>query len=320
MKLLFLRGAVPTDRDPRQIMFDRIDECDDMWSQLAREMCKDDYGEVWYWGGKRVVEYSKNFIERWVPSFDKANPTFKPDVIFARGGFPQYDGILSRLKSFKIYYGAGRRHVPQSRFKKYSLILADSPQQLTEIQRQFPKTKSSLFIKPAAENIFRPQEAEKKYDVLFVGNESKDDKKGHRFGLSLIQEGASGVCVGIVSKKLRSLFPRVLFTGWIPRKDIPLIYAQSKIALVCAAKVDSCPRVIPEALACGCPLLVLDSVRFWKEQYIAQESGVLSAKEEMRDKLTQMLAHSGDFKPYEYYKKHLSLSVSSDFIKSLCKM
>ena len=311
MKLLFLRGAVPTDRDPRQIMYDNLQDNCDMWTQLACELCKDDYGEVWYWGGNRVVKYRKNFIERWVPSFDKVSPSFKPDVIFARGGFPQYDGILSRLKGFKIYYGAGRRHVPQSRFKKYSLILADSPQQLAEIQRQFPKIKSSLFIKPAAENIFRPQVSKKKYDVLFVGNESKDDKKGHRFGLSLIPDGVPAVCVGIVSKKLRSLFPMIHFTGWIPRKAIPLIYAQSKVALVCAAKVDSCPRVIPEALACDCPLLVLDSVRFWKERYITQESGVLSPKEEMRDRLTQMLAQADEFKPYEHYREYLSLLKSS---------
>jgi len=28
-KILFLRGKVPTDRDPRQIMFDSLDDCDD---------------------------------------------------------------------------------------------------------------------------------------------------------------------------------------------------------------------------------------------------------------------------------------------------
>jgi glycosyltransferase involved in cell wall biosynthesis len=298
-------------------MFDKIEECDDMWTQLAREMCKDDYGEVWYWGGKRVVKYSEHFVERWVPSFDKTQVTFNPDIVFARGGFPHYDGILRSIKGFKIYYGAGHRHVPQSKFKNYNLILADSHQQLAEIQKRFPQIKSSLFIKPAADNIFRPQVVDKKYDVLFVGNESKGDKKGHHFGLSLIPKTLSAVCVGIASKNLRSLFPNVHFTGWIPRKEIPLFYAQSRIALVCAAKVDSCPRIIPEALACGCPLLVLDSVRFWKERYITQESGVLSSKEKIRDSLIQMLTQANDFKPYEHYREHLTLSKSSEFIKNL---
>ena len=31
MRLLFLRGQVPQDRDPRQIMFDHIEDCDDIY-------------------------------------------------------------------------------------------------------------------------------------------------------------------------------------------------------------------------------------------------------------------------------------------------
>jgi hypothetical protein len=30
MKLLFLRGGVPKDRDPKQIMFNNLKECDDI--------------------------------------------------------------------------------------------------------------------------------------------------------------------------------------------------------------------------------------------------------------------------------------------------
>ena len=32
--------------------------------------------------------------------------------------------------------------------------------------------------------------------------------------------------------------------------------------------VDSCPRVIPEMLACGLPIIVLDGTRFWVDKYI----------------------------------------------------
>ena len=37
-KLLFLRGQVPQDRDPKQIMFNNIEECDDVWTQLCYGM------------------------------------------------------------------------------------------------------------------------------------------------------------------------------------------------------------------------------------------------------------------------------------------
>jgi len=34
------------------------------------------------------------------------------------------------------------------------------------------------------------------------------------------------------------------------------------------SEIDSCPRVIPELLACGLPIVVLDKARFWKDKYI----------------------------------------------------
>ena len=62
MKLLFLRGSVPKDRDPRQIMFDDIEKCDDVWSQLASHLSKDGYGEIWYWGGTRKIRYREKRV------------------------------------------------------------------------------------------------------------------------------------------------------------------------------------------------------------------------------------------------------------------
>jgi len=163
VKLLFLRGQVPTDRPKEQIMFDSLDECDDVWTQLARRLSMDDYGEVWYWGGKRKVKYRENFIEKWVPSYKNHKAKFKPDVIFARGGFPQYDVVLNRHpQAYRIYYGAGRRFIPQSPFKKYDLILVDMPKQLKKARKAFPKIRSELFIKPAADNVFKPQSHDKK--------------------------------------------------------------------------------------------------------------------------------------------------------------
>ncbi len=180
MNLLFLRGSVPKDRDPNQIKFTNLVKCDDVWTQLASHMSKDGFGEVWYWGGRREVVYRCNFVERWVSDYKKYKTSFKPDVVFARGGFPQYDTIFERFpKAFKIYYGAGRRFLPQSRFKNYDLILVDTPKQLARARKTFPKVRSELFIKPAADNIFQPCSATKDYDVIFSSNEHKSGIKGH---------------------------------------------------------------------------------------------------------------------------------------------
>ncbi len=318
MKLLFLRGQVPTDRPKEQIMFDSIEACDDVWSQLGAELSKDGYGEIWYWGGNRKVRYRDNLVERWVSSFNASQPKFEPTVIFARGGFPQYDTILNRYpQAFKIYYGAGRRFLPKSPFKKYDLILVDTPKQLAQARKNLPRVRTELFIKPAAENIFSPVPRTKEYDVIFCSNEHKSGIKGHDFILSAFPNDLKMVQLGIASPKLRAQYPNIHFTKWIPRRKIPEYYGKSKIAVICCANVDSCPRIIPEALACNCPILVLDTVNVWRDKYVTPETGEISSRECFIENLIEMISNYKKFEPYNYYKNHLSLQVSANHIRKL---
>lgn len=317
MKLLFLRGQVPSDRPKEQIMFNNLRECDDIWTQLASHLSQDDYGEVWYWGGKRKVKYRDNFVERWVPSFKSCKASFAPDVVFTRGGFPQYDTVLKRHQdAFLIYYGAGRRFTPRTKFRKYDLILVDTPKQLALARRDFPNVRCELFIKPAADNIFQPRSATKEYDVIFSSNEHKKGIKGHGFILPALPEDLKMIQIGISSRKLRDQYPKINFAGWVPRRQMPEYYAKARVAVVCCTDVDSCPRVIPEALACGCPLLVLDSVNLWRDKYITEETGRISSKEDFIFELQTMVDDYTEFSPYDYYKKNLSLSIAAQHIKN----
>jgi len=310
-KILFLRGAVPTDRDPRQIMFDNIEDCDDMWTQLCRSMIKEDggYGEIWYSGGKRVVQYSENFVERWMPNFENRNHDFTPDIIFARGGFPFYDVVLKRNpNAFKIYYGAGFRRIPgKKQFRDFDLILVDTPKQLAKAKASLPKHNIQLLTKPAADNIFKPVSGDKKYDVIMVGNYNKGVNKGHDFALPRIPKNLKVLSVGKVPKKYKG----VIHTQWVPRKEIPKYYAQSKVAIVCCGTEDSCPRVIPEALACDCPVLVLNRVNFWKDKYVNDQTGLVTSKDNFISNLRSMVKKYDDFSPYDFYKNNLSLEASS---------
>jgi len=318
--MLFLRGQVPTDRPKEQIMFHRLQDCDDVWSQLGAELSKDGYGEIWYWGGKRKVQYRNNLMERWIPSFSSSKPKFEPTLIFARGGFPQYDTILNRYpKAFKIYYGAGKRFLPKSSFKKYNLILVDTHKQLEKARKLFPEIRSELFIKPAADNVFAPAESDKEYDVIFCSNEHKSGIKGHNFILPALPNGIKMIQLGIVSSKLRSKYSNVKFTKWIPRRKIPGYYGKSKVAVICCSNVDSCPRIIPEALACNCPILVLDTVNVWREKYITPMTGRTSNREHFIDNLRIMIRDYQKFSPYDYYKNNLSLKVSADYIHALIR-
>lgn len=320
VKMLFLRGQVPQDRDPKQIMFDSIEDCDDMWTQLAFKLSEKGQGELWYWNGKRKVRYADNFVERWKRSFKPLKNEFSPNIIFARGGFSNYDIVLRRHpKAFKIYYGAGKRFYPDKMFNDYDLILVDTQKQLKKVRRLFPDVKSDLMIKPVAENIFRPVDEEKKYDVILVGNYNNRVNKGHDFAFKRIPEHYNILCSGIVPKYIRKLYPNVTFTGWLPRKELPKLYAQSKVAIVCCGTTDSCPRVIPEAIACDCPILVLDRVNFSQDRYITGQTGMLTNEQDFVKDLAVMRSRYEDFSPSKYYKENLSLSVSSDKILKLVK-
>jgi len=319
-KILFLRGAVPTDRDPKQIMFDNIDECDDMWTQLCRNMIDivGGSGEIWYLNGKRTVKYADNFVERWLPNFTDSRHDFNPDIIFARGGFPFYDDVLRRHpNAFKIYYGAGFRRIPgKKQFRDFDLILVDTPKQLVKAKAELPKHNIQLLIKPAADNIFSPAKykCSKQYDVIMVGNYHKGVNKGHDFALPLLHEKFTMTVVGNIPEPLRNKYKRFSYKQWVPRKDIPRCYAPAKVAIICCGKEDSCPRVIPEALACDCPILSLSRVNFWKDKYINDQTGMVTSKEDFIKNLYHMVKHYEDFSPYTFYNNNLSLKVSAQEI------
>jgi len=310
-KILFLRGAVPSDRDPKQIMFDNIDECDDMWTQLCRSMVEGakGYGEVWYIRGQRTVKYSDNLVERWLPTFTDNRHDFNPDIIFARGGFQFYDDVLKRHpNAFKIYYGAGFKRVPsEKQFRNFDLILVDTPEQLISAKKKLPKHNIQLLVKPAADNIFKPAYGAKHFDAIMVGNYNRGVDKGHDLMLPRLSKQFLILSIGKVPKK----FNRVTQRQWIPRKDIPKCYSQAKVAIVCCGKEDSCPRVIPEALACNCPILVLERVNLWKDKYINKQTGMMSGIDNFANNLEHMINHYEGFSPYDFYKDNLSLAHSS---------
>ena len=320
MNLLFLRGQVPVDRDPRQIMYDKLNDCCDMWTQLASAMVGNgDYGEIWYWGGKRRVTYRDNLVERWVSSFKGAKPKFEPDVIFARGGFSQYDPILlGHPKAFRIYYGAGKRIYPQKgMFSDFDLILNDTPQQAIETMKAFPKAKVRLWTKPAAENIFYPDldAADKPYDVIMVGNEDSKGRKGHDLVLGELQNRFNVLQVGISSPALRRRYPNVVHAGWIARREIRVKYAMAKISVVACSERDSCPRVVPESLACGCPLLLSSRVNVWREKYIHPAASRLFSESSLSSAVESMIGNIDSFQPSKYYSETLSMEKAVEQIR-----
>lgn len=317
MKLLFLRGQVPSDRNPKQIMFNKLSDNDDMWTQLANSMISqtNGYGELWYEKGHRDVRYSGQFVERWVPRYASAEPTFIPNVIFARGGFEICRAKAAEFAhAFKIYYGAGERVIPKSG-QDWDLVLVDTHKQLDMARKN--GYRAELFVKPAADNIFHPiRSTNPQYDVIYVANFNANANKGHRWLLPALK-GYKVLHVGINRKGWGKKYPNTTFHGWTSRRGLPALYSQAKVAVVMTAGKDSCPRVIPEALACNTPLLVSEGTRFWHDKYISPESGRLWNKDNFKHVLDNALQNVDSFKPRWYYERELALPVAAKHIIGL---
>jgi len=327
MNFLMLRGQVPRDRDPKEIVFDHIGQVDDVWTHLFFAMVKpEDEAELWYWGGTRKHKFAKNFTERWVPSFETYSSNFCPDIIFCRGGFPEYHHVLKRFPfAIKIYYGAGHRFLPQPGFRDYDVILQDSPEQVEICKQAFPHALTTLFIKPAADNIFYPIETEEKeFEVCFPANGTQSFK-GHNFVYATAPKYLKILNLGLPSRVQE---PNNVTSFRVLRSDMAAHIARCKVGIVAVeSEIDSCPRVIPEMLACGIPIVVLDTVRFWKDKYIESvyssrcpyATGELATPENFWSKVESVLRNLHLYNPAKYYNLYLTLDKAAQFIMDKAK-
>lgn len=322
MNFLLLRGQVPQDRDPQEIVFNHVKEIDDVWSLMfAYLLSPGDMGEIWYWGGKRKHRFAKDLMERWVPSFATYKSDFVPDVIFCRGGFQEYHHILKKFpKACKIYYGAGIRYLPQHSFTDYDLVIQDSPLQVEECNKKFPNIKSELFIKPAPDNLFYPlKDVEKEYDICYPAD-GRTKRKGHQFVYSTIPSKYKTLNLGFPCKFATK--PDNVTSYRILKSNLSRHMQKCKMGIVTSVVksgggLDSCPRVLPELLACDIPVVVLDETLFWKEKYMDESVGLIASRDNFWEKVEYMLNNLDKFSPRDYYLKNLSLKPAARHLRNL---
>ena len=322
MKWLFLRGAVPTDRNPKEIIFDTLEECDDMWTHLFYNLLgEDDYGEMWYSGGDREQKYAKNYIERYVKSFKK-EPGFEPDIIFARGGFEEYDRLLQKYpKAFKIYYGAGKRHIPLTKFQKYNLTLQDSLERWNKAREKCPNMKHTMWVKPAVDHLFYPKSIPKEYDICFIANGTQAKIKNIKW---VYKASPTNVKILHLGNRSSLKAPKHITTKRVLRSEMATEISKCHIGIVPYTKTDSSPRVIPEMLACGIPIVVLDTVHFPKEKYIGPECGAVSRQMTYWTVVNVMLhkakSENNTQAIHNYYINNISMAVASEKLrKTICR-
>ncbi|MGW8324083.1 MAG: hypothetical protein ACWGNI_00175 [Desulfobacterales bacterium] len=296
MNWLFLRGRMERHSECK---WNSLDECTDMWSHLFANMInEEDFGTILYSNGNRVKDYRNNFYEHWIPKLKNYDQHNKPDIIVARGGFKEYVPLLKKYpKAKKVYYGANHGCIPKDGIK-YDLIMCDSEEQVKKCKKHGLNGK--LFIKPAAPQ-FYPREVEKKYDVGFSAIWPKDKRKNvswvHKTCpkyLKVLQMGHACKAPSNVSVKL------------IEHDKMPRAISKCKVIIAPYTSEDSCPRIIPEALACSVPVVALDTCQFWREKYFVD---VVSKK--------RFWNTVCDNKGGMIYNTELSISVAAKHLRSL---
>jgi len=316
MNILFLRGQEPQDRDPKETYYNSLEDCDDMWTHLANALTEQTgIGEILYWNGDRKVHYTNRFTEKRIKTFEGYKPSFTPDVIFARGGFSEYDYIIKSFpKTIKIYYGAhAKRFFPQDDKVYYDIIFVDSQEQKSIVSEKFPNSYVTLFIKSTVENIMFPHKVKKEYDVCFPANGSQKKFKEHEWVFSTAPKDLKILNLGNTSGLS---VPSHITSYKVNRKAIAKEYSKCRVGIVCCNKdLDSCPRVLPEMLACNIPVVCTNTFHFWSDLYMNKDTGILVNKETLWDAVRYTLKNVERFKPRTFYEKNLSIKKSVEHIK-----
>jgi hypothetical protein len=97
--------------------------------------------------------------------------------------------------------------------------------------------------------------------------------------------------------------------------------SRCKVGIVAvSSSIDSCPRVIPEMLACGLPIIVLNGVRFWQSKYIVPGvTGELADNDNFWNIVDHVMVNLDSYTPRKYYEESLTLKKAAEFINEKIK-
>jgi len=310
---LFLRGEYDKNNA------ENLKNDTDMWCQLFDELADiKDKCFVWFKSKRSEIKWYGRIAENEKPKDciiiddGKLIPTSRIefDYIFARGGFDYYDPIVKKCpNAYKIYYGAGSRVFPKKHH--YDLILVDTQEQKEKGEKKFLKSKVALWIKPAARH-FKPVECKKKYDVCFVADchsKYQEDFKRVKWVYDTVPKNLKVLHLGQSSIKP----PKNVTVKKVPRLKMPEMISQCNVGIVPYKSKDSAPRVIPEMMACGLPVVCLDSVNiniYCYRGFITEKKHFWDCIERTNDPLWQKLV-------VEYYNTNMSLIPAIKYLKGL---
>jgi glycosyltransferase involved in cell wall biosynthesis len=302
MNYLFLRGKAAA-----------IYEKSDMWQSLFINMVGgNENGEMICYGKKEFHQVLNNFSIICTDDIKNYEAPFEPNVIFSRGGFGWNDIILNKYKStIKIYYGAGPRYNPKNDIY-YDIILTDCKEFLNNCKLSHSNSKVVPWIKPAHSDFAPPLSYSHEYDICYIGN-TKEPRphKGHKFVKETCPKNLSILHLGYKSEidDLNNVINKL-----VSRNEMSYWIGKCKVGII-PSSIDYCPRAMPEMLACGLPVIALDTVNFWPEIY---RDVIISNKENFWNDINKILNSDINHKEIsDTYQNELSMEVASSYLKNL---
>jgi glycosyltransferase involved in cell wall biosynthesis len=282
-----------------------IAELDCIYTHMAIRLGErlGDGGEIWLYNKQHETEhnYTATFVERWGRWLNA--PSFNPEIVLIHGNLKIYQNPMSRTPgAIRVMFIDGTQ---PKRLGNIDLIWIDDERQRKSCQRVYPEARIELFIKPALDSLFRPVATPvKDIDVLFAGGIRSHQLGPMRKLLRCLSKHISITHVGPPQIKMRK-HPKLRVLGNKMRWEMPELYSRAKCFIYLGH--GSCPRVVPEALACGCPVLALRELPLWHEKYIVSKTGMLCDDlTDMADKIHWMQSHYTEFDPHQHYMQTLS--------------
>lgn len=153
-------------------------------------------------------------------------------------------------------------------------------------RRSVPAVRMQRLPKTIDTDRFAPMATEKRYDVIATSRLSPYKKfdeiaaLGETMRVAVIGDGPQAA-------ELRRRFPQVTWLGHVPNGQVPTMLAQARLFFH-AGRRDYFPRAIPEAMACGLPVVAFDD-RIGTD-VIPPDCGLLVGDGDYRRRVAALLA------------------------------
>ena len=301
--------------------------CWDFYLLLPLWLLENDYFDqviIWRLQPKQKQEdiifeiNGRQYVQRWINSFNEVYKYPKPNISFFRGGFREYCNVIKGNKKVfgkSLYLGAGQRVLPQYG-GNYDINLFES-------EIELKKHKGIPFYKTSNPNIFKSfKNPNKKYDLCWPHNWTQIRYKGGEFFISKIAN-----CPFLKSLKIvhcgnnpnvgRNLCKKyrvdnIEFVDRLSRPELNSLLNESRFGIVTSTLNDGCPRISTEIISSGTPLLIRNSTRlmnFYKNKGVVQ----------FNDKNIISVINKA-FVNYDNYSKEVLEVISNDLsFDEICK-